>query len=69
MAWGSPSAKGHVFITLKNEKGLANLIVRPDVYTQCHDAPRNAPLLLVEGRLQREGPAGSVLIHSAAAPG
>jgi len=46
-----------------------NLIVRPDVYERYRDALRNAPLLLVEGRLQLEGRAVSVLAFSAAALG
>jgi len=60
-----PTAKGHVFLTLEDEEGLVNLIVRPDVYEQYRDALRNAPLLWVEGRLQREGQAVSVLVHRA----
>jgi len=59
-----PSAKGHVFITLEDEEGLINLIVRPKVYEQYRDALQNAPLLLVEGRLQREGHATSILVCS-----
>jgi error-prone DNA polymerase len=62
-----PTAKGHVFITLEDEEGLVNLIVRPDVYERYRDALRNAPLLWVEGRLQREGHALSVLVYRAAA--
>jgi len=62
-----PTAKGHVFITLEDEEGLVNLIVRPDVYERYRDALRNAPLLLVEGRLQREGHAISVLVVRASA--
>jgi error-prone DNA polymerase len=60
-----PTAKGHVFITLEDEEGLVNLIVRPDVYEQYRDALRNTPLLWVEGRLQREGHAISVLVYRA----
>jgi error-prone DNA polymerase len=62
-----PTAKGHVFITLEDEHGLVNLIVRPAVYARYHDALRNAPLLWAEGRLQREGRAISVLVYRAAA--
>jgi len=58
-----PTAKGHVFITLEDEEGLVNLIVRPNVYERYRGALRDAPLLLVEGRLQREGHALSVLVH------
>jgi error-prone DNA polymerase len=61
-----PTAKGHLFITLEDEEGLANLIVRPDVYERYRDALRNAPLLWVAGRLQREGHAISVLVVRAA---
>jgi error-prone DNA polymerase len=64
-----PTAKGMVFITLEDEEGLVNLIVRPDVYERYRDALRNAPLLLVEGQLQRERQAVSVLVRSAAALG
>ncbi len=64
-----PTAKGHVFITLEDEEGLINLIVRPDVYERYRDALRNAPLLWIEGRLQREGHALSILVYRAAALG
>jgi error-prone DNA polymerase len=61
-----PSAKGHVFLTLEDEEGLTNLIVRPDVYERYRGPLRNAALLWVEGRLQREGQALSVLVYRAA---
>jgi error-prone DNA polymerase len=64
-----PTAKGHLFITLEDEEGLANLIVRPGVYEQYRDVLRNAPLLWIEGRLQREGHAISVLVYRATALG
>jgi error-prone DNA polymerase len=62
-----PTAKGHVFITLEDEEGLIDLIVRPDVYERYREVLRGVPLLLVEGRLQREGHALSVLVHEVAA--
>jgi error-prone DNA polymerase len=64
-----PTAKGHLFITLEDEEGLVNLIVRPNTYRQYRDVLRNVPLIWVEGRLQREGQALSVLVHRAAALG
>ena len=60
-----PTAKGHVFITLEDEEGLVNLIVRPRVYERYRAALRNASLLRAVGRLQREGQALSVLVHTA----
>ena len=64
-----PTAKGHLFITLEDEEGLMNLIVRPDVYERYRAVLRDAPLLWVEGRLQREGQVLSVLVQRAAALG
>jgi error-prone DNA polymerase len=64
-----PIAKGHVFITLEDEEGLADLIVRSDVYQQYRGVLQSAPLLRVEGRLQREGHTLSVLVHKAAVLG
>jgi error-prone DNA polymerase len=64
-----PTAKGHLFITLEDEEGLINLIVRPDVYERYRAPLRNSPLLWIEGRLQREGHALSVLVYRAAALG
>ena len=54
-----------MFTTLEDETRLVNLVVRPRVYERYRDAPRTADLLLVEGQLQREGEAFSVLVHAA----
>jgi error-prone DNA polymerase len=62
-----PTAKGFLFITLEDEEGLMNLIVRPDVFERYRDALRNAPLLWVRARIQREGEAQSLLVHRAGA--
>lgn len=62
-----PTAKGFLFITLEDEEGLMNLIVRPDVYQRYRAVLRTAPLLWVEARLQREGAAISLLVSRAAA--
>ena len=59
-----PSAKGFAFITLEDEMGLVNLVVRPKVYERYRDALRTGALLLVEGQLQREGEAFSVLVYT-----
>jgi len=60
-----PTAKGHVFITLEDEDGLINLIVRPHIYEQYRGTLRNAALLWAQGRLQRQGHAMSVLLQKA----
>lgn len=58
-----PTAKGHLFLTLEDETGLANLIVRPALYAKRYEALRYAPLLAAAGRVQREGEACSVLVQ------
>jgi error-prone DNA polymerase len=49
------SASGVTFVTLEDETGLANLIVRRDVWQRFHRAARTATLLMASGQLQREG--------------
>ncbi len=69
-----PTAKGHLFITLEDETGLVNLIIRPDLAERERTTLHGATLLMAEGRMQREGAALSVLAQkvyrlSAAASG
>ena len=46
------TAKGFVFLTLEDETGVANIIVRPDLFTEQRQAIVGEPYLLVEGTLQ-----------------
>jgi error-prone DNA polymerase len=46
------TAKGFVFLTLEDETGIANIIVRPDLFTEYKHTIVGAPYLLVEGVLQ-----------------
>lgn len=46
------TAKGFVFLTLEDETGIANIIVRPDLYAEQRRMIVGAPYLLVEGTLQ-----------------
>jgi error-prone DNA polymerase len=62
-----PSAKGFVFVTMEDEEGLINLIVRSKVYERYKDALRNEPLLLVEGAVSREGEAINIQVYQAVA--
>jgi error-prone DNA polymerase len=48
------TAKGFVFLTLEDETGIANIIVRPDLYAKERTALVGAPFLIVEGVLQNE---------------
>ena len=49
------TAKGITFVTLEDETGTANLIIRPDVWKRFRNVALRAHILLVRGRLQREG--------------
>ncbi|MHB1417861.1 MAG: helix-hairpin-helix domain-containing protein, partial [Chloroflexota bacterium] len=47
-----PTAKGHVFLTLEDEAGLVNVILRPAVHQQYYLLVRTSPALIIEGNLQ-----------------
>jgi error-prone DNA polymerase len=48
------TAKGFVFLTLEDETGLVNVIVRPDVYEKYRRVIRMSKTLVIDGRLQKE---------------
>jgi len=48
------TAKGFVFITLEDETGLVNVIIRPDVYERYRRTINSAAILIIEGKLQKE---------------
>ena len=49
------SAKGVIFVTLEDETGVANVIIWPHVFERFRREVMGAVLLIVTGRLQREG--------------
>ena len=48
------TAKGFVFLTLEDETGIANIIVRPDLFDRDRLAILEQPFLLVDGILQNQ---------------
>ncbi len=48
------TAKGFVFLTLEDETGIANIIIRPDLFARARLAVVGEPFLLVEGILQNQ---------------
>jgi error-prone DNA polymerase len=46
------TAKGITFVTIEDETGVANLIIRQDVWQRFHRAARTAPAIVAHGRLQ-----------------
>lgn len=57
------TAKGITFVTLEDETGQANLIVRPDVWERYRKVARTAAVMLATGPLQREGQVIHVLVN------
>jgi error-prone DNA polymerase len=49
------TAAGIVFVTLEDETGSANLILRPEVYDRFRPAARHAMLLQADGYVERQG--------------
>lgn len=56
-----PTAKGMVFLTLEDESGLINIAIRPEVYGQLEATVLGNAFLIVDGKLQRDGEAVSIL--------
>jgi error-prone DNA polymerase len=47
------TAKGHVFLTLEDEEGLLNIVLKPHIYQKYRCLVRTEPLIVVEGVLQK----------------
>jgi len=54
------TAKGFVFLTLEDETGVANIIVRPDLFARDRLVIVEAPFLIVDGVLQNQDGVTSV---------
>ncbi|MCH7812912.1 MAG: error-prone DNA polymerase, partial [Planctomycetes bacterium] len=57
------TAKGIVFITLEDETGLANLVVRPPVWERWRSVARTSTALVVDGVVERQGGVIHVIAH------
>jgi error-prone DNA polymerase len=54
------TAKGFVFLTLEDETGIANIIIRPDLFAQDRLTVIEEPFLIVDGVLQNQDGVTSV---------
>ncbi|HEX7139706.1 MAG TPA: OB-fold nucleic acid binding domain-containing protein, partial [Vicinamibacterales bacterium] len=54
------TAKGFVFLTLEDETGIANIIIRPDLFAQDRLTVIEEPFLIVDGVLQSQDGVTSV---------
>ncbi|MFW5682621.1 MAG: OB-fold nucleic acid binding domain-containing protein, partial [Phycisphaeraceae bacterium] len=57
------TASGVVFITIEDETGVANLIVRPHVYERHRRAARHGVILRASGTVERAGEVVHVLVR------
>jgi error-prone DNA polymerase len=48
------TAKGFVFLTLEDETGISNVIIRPDLFDRERMTVIRQPFLIVEGMLQHQ---------------
>jgi DNA polymerase III alpha subunit len=58
------TASGIVFMTLEDETGIANLIIRPRVYTRYRKAARHGVCLIAHGHVERQGEVVHVVVRS-----
>ena len=56
------SARGITFVTLEDETGVANLIVRQAIWERYHRVASSAVALVAHGRLERQGQVIHVLV-------
>ena len=57
------TANGILFISLEDESGLLDLVVKPDVYERLRAVLRREHLIVASGVVQKEGKAVSVLVQ------
>jgi error-prone DNA polymerase len=57
------TAKGIIFITLEDETGVANLIIRPHTWERYRSVARAAPALIAEGVVERQGEVIHVMVN------
>jgi DNA polymerase III alpha subunit len=60
-----PTAKGHVFLTLEDEFGFINVIIRPQVFPSVRETLRGASVLVVTGRVQHRDGVTNLLLTGA----
>jgi len=56
------TASGLIFMTIEDETGIANLIVRPKVYERCRRAAKHGVAILASGTVERQGAVVHVVV-------
>jgi len=60
-----PTARGVVFLTIEDEFGTANLIIKPEIYKQFRDTIYDSVYLLAFGKIQSQEGVTHLLVESA----
>ncbi len=58
------TASGIVFMTIEDETGIANLILRPRIYERDRSAARHGVVVLARGKVERQGDVVHLLVDS-----
>lgn len=58
------TAKGVIFMTLEDETGTANLVVRPPIFERYRKAARHGVIVTARGRVERQGQVVHLLVES-----
>jgi error-prone DNA polymerase len=58
------TAKGTMFLTIEDESGPANVIIRPQVYERHRRVIRSSSALIVRGRIERRDGVANLLARS-----
>jgi len=57
------TASGIIFMTLEDETGVANLIVRPHIFTRYRKAARHGVAVIAHGQVERQGRVVHVMVR------
>jgi error-prone DNA polymerase len=60
------TAKGITFLLMEDERGLANVIVYPNLYETHRLIVRGEPFIIIEGRLQKQDGTINIIAHTIA---
>jgi error-prone DNA polymerase len=58
-----PTAGGTAFLAVEDRWGLVNVVLRPEIHEESRSLMRTTPFVVVEGQLQKQNGAISVLAH------
>jgi error-prone DNA polymerase len=58
-----PTAKGFAFLTLEDEEGTVNVVIKPKIFEKYRQVFKLEPLIIVEGVLQKKDGSVNIIAH------